>query len=143
MGVFDSDEFNVFHFLIFPLEGDSPWGFPGVRVDGVFWGSFESVVVKGGKAQEGFFIRLIENRETLEGFDRIEGAELVGFFPAEFLTKEQFLRGGVCEAPDHKRENTPISEPFKREISLLVFSLPYNSHPCLSVSIRGSNSFRP
>jgi hypothetical protein len=37
VGVFDFDEFDVFHFLILPLEGDAPWGFSGVRIDRNFF----------------------------------------------------------------------------------------------------------
>lgn len=66
VGVFDSDEFDIFHFQVLPLEGDPPWGFPGVRVDGVFWGSLEFVVVKGGNEQEGLFIGFVEGGQTFE-----------------------------------------------------------------------------
>ena len=101
VSVLDSNEFDIFHFQVFPLEGDPPRGFPGVRVDGVFRSSFEFVVVKGGNEQEGFFIGLIENGKTFEGFDGIEGSELVDFFSAQFLAYEKFFGGGVCETPDH------------------------------------------
>ena len=34
--ILDSDEFDVFHFRVFPLEGDTPRGFAGIGINGVF-----------------------------------------------------------------------------------------------------------
>lgn len=104
MSIFDSDEFDVFHFRVFPLKGDAPKGFPGVCVDGVFRGSFELVVVEGGDEQKGFFIDLIEGCKALEGFDGVESSKLVNFFPAQVFAKKEFLNEGVCEALDHREE---------------------------------------
>lgn len=47
VGVFDFDELDVFHFFIFPLEGDAPRGFAGVCIDRVAGGALELVVVEG------------------------------------------------------------------------------------------------
>lgn len=67
------------------MEGDAPWRLPGVRVDGVFRGSLEFVVMEGGDEQEGFFVGFVEDGETFEGSDSIESSEFVGFFSAQFL----------------------------------------------------------
>ncbi len=79
VGAFDFDEFDVFHFLVFPLEGDAPRGFPGVCINGVFCASFEAVVVKCGREKEGFFIGLIERDKASEGFDEVKVAEFFEF----------------------------------------------------------------
>jgi hypothetical protein len=63
VGVFDLDEFDVFHFVIFPLESEAPWGLSGVCIDGVFLSSLEFVVVQGGEEEEGPFVGFIENGE--------------------------------------------------------------------------------
>ena len=138
MGVLDSDEFDIFHFQVFPLEGDPPWGFPGVRVDGVFRSSLEFVVVKGGNEQEGFFISLIENGKTFEGFDGIEGSELVGFFSAQFLAYEEFFGGGVCEAPDHEEIIHRSANTSNEEFALWCIS-----QYCLSQSIGAKERVLP
>jgi len=72
--------------------------------------------VECGDKQEGFFISLIENGESLEGFDRIESPEFVAFFPAQFLTKKDFFGCLISETPDHEQENTPKSEQGKHWI---------------------------
>ena len=77
VGVFDSDEFDIIHFRVFPLECDSPRRFSGIRIDGVFRGSFEFVVMEGGEEQEGFFIGFIEDGEAFVGSCRIKGSEFV------------------------------------------------------------------
>jgi hypothetical protein len=46
VGVLDSDEVDVFHFRIFPLEGDAPWGVAGVRINRELGSAFEFVVVE-------------------------------------------------------------------------------------------------
>jgi hypothetical protein len=33
------------------MEGDPPWGFPGVCVDGAFWGSFEFMAMMSSHLQ--------------------------------------------------------------------------------------------
>ena len=85
VGVFDSDEFDIFHFRVFPLECDSPRRFSGIRIDGVFRGSFEFVVMESGEKQERLFIGFIEDGEAFVGFYWIEGSEFVEFSSAQCL----------------------------------------------------------
>ncbi len=103
------------------MEGDAPWGFPGVCIDGVFRGSFEFVVMEGGDEQERFFVGFVEDGKALEGFYSIEVSEFVGFFSAQFLAEEELFGGGVCEAPDHWDEDTPNGESFKRRVRFSVY----------------------
>jgi len=88
VGVFDFDEFDVLHFGVFPMERDAPWRFAGIRVDRVFGGALELVVVEYGDEAEGFFIGLIENRQPLEGFGGVEAAEFVELSSTQFLSEE-------------------------------------------------------
>ncbi len=60
--------------------------------------------MEGWDEQEGFFIGLIENGETFEDFDGIQGSELVGFFSTQFLAIEEFFGGAIREALDHKKK---------------------------------------
>jgi hypothetical protein len=46
MGVFDSNEGDVFQVLIAPLKSDPPFGVPRIRIDGVAAQAMESMVVK-------------------------------------------------------------------------------------------------
>lgn len=74
-----------------------------------------------GDQQEGFFIGLIEDCESLEGFGGVEGSVFVAFFPAQCLTKEDFFGSGVREAPDHTENNTPKREQGKPGIHFSVY----------------------
>lgn len=79
------------------------------------------MVTERGDEQEGFFIGLIEDGESLEGFDGIEGSELVDFFPVECLTKKDLFRCRIREAPDHAGQNTLKGEQGKSTIRLFVY----------------------
>jgi hypothetical protein len=98
VGVFDFDELDILHFGIFPLESDAPRRFAGVGVDGVFGSAQELVIVECRDETENFFIGLVKNGESLEGFDGIECSELVDFPSAHSLAEEEFFGEGVGEA---------------------------------------------
>jgi hypothetical protein len=77
VGVFDFDELDILHFGIFPLESDAPRRFAGVGVDGVFGSAQELVIVECRDETENFFIGLVKNGESLEGFDGIVPSLLI------------------------------------------------------------------
>ena len=74
--------------------------------------------------KERFFIGLIEDGETLKGFDWIESPEFVAFFPGQVLTKKNFFGCCICETPDHEEGNTPKSEQGKYGIRFFCLSVP-------------------
>jgi len=121
VGVLDADEVDVFHFCVFPLEGDTPWGFAGVCINRVLGGAFEIVVVEERGKKQGLLVRLIQERETLDGFGGVETAEGVDFLAAECLAEEEFFSSGICKTPDHGAENTRKDEAGKRDSPFSVF----------------------
>jgi len=83
--------------------------------------AFEFVVVEEWGEEEGFLIRLIQKRETLDGFGDVEAAVGVEFLAAEFLVEEEFFSGCIRKAFDHMAENTRKDEAGQCEIRLFVY----------------------
>lgn len=62
------------------------------------------MVVESGDEQEGFLIGLVEDGKALEGFDGVEGSELVEFLAAQIRAKEKLFRNGIGKALDHREK---------------------------------------
>jgi len=92
VSVFDFNEGNIGKFFIGPCEGDSPFGNPGIGIDGISPGAMQFVVVERMKGQKIFFGGMVEDEETFLGFIDADASQLFGFFLGQIITTKDFFR---------------------------------------------------